>query len=136
MIFNYKGPRSLGARGCRSATQESLRSTALHRPSVHPRYLGLLRGVLSPTPALKNRFQVLVKGAGRGSSLCLFLKKFQHFQKIIPSIKGEQKGKGVQYVKWVMHKCIMVKVGGKRNTRKVCTKKVNFSKTGGGNLSK
>jgi len=25
--INYKGPRSLGARGCRSATQESLRST-------------------------------------------------------------------------------------------------------------
>ena len=32
---------------------------------------------------------------------------------------------------WVMHKCIMVKVGGKRNTRKVCQKQVNLSKTGG-----
>jgi len=31
----------------------------------------------------------------------------------------------------VMHKCITVKVGGKRNTRKVCKKQVNFSKTGG-----
>src|SRR6218665_558046 len=30
MIFNYKGPRSLGARGCRSATQESLRTTVLY----------------------------------------------------------------------------------------------------------
>ena len=32
---------------------------------------------------------------------------------------------------WVMHKCIMVKVGGKQNTPKVCRKQVNFSKTGG-----
>src|SRR6218665_3271553 len=39
--------------------------------------------------------------------------------------------RGVQYVRWVMHKCIMVKVGGKRNTRKVCKKLVNLSKTGG-----
>ena len=31
---------------------------------------------------------------------------------------------------WVMHKCIMVKVGGKRNTRKVGQKQVNLSKTG------
>src|SRR6218665_935455 len=38
-------------------------------------------------------------------------------------------GRGVQYVHWVMHKCIMVKVGGKRNTRKVCKKQVNLSKT-------
>jgi len=30
----------------------------------------------------------------------------------------------------------MVKVGGKRNTRKVCKKQVNLSETGGGNLSK
>ena len=30
-----------------------------------------------------------------------------------------------------MHKCIMVKVGGKRNTHKVCKKQVNFSKTEG-----
>jgi len=29
-----------------------------------------------------------------------------------------------------MHKCIMVKVGGK-NTRKVCKKQVNLPKTGG-----
>ena len=39
--------------------------------------------------------------------------------------------RGVQYVHWVMHKCIMVKVGGKRNTHKVCKKQMNFSKTGG-----
>src|SRR6218665_2985677 len=39
--------------------------------------------------------------------------------------------RGVQYVHWVMHKCIMVKVGGKRNTRKVCKKQVNLPKTGG-----
>ena len=38
--------------------------------------------------------------------------------------------RGVQYVHWVMHKCIMVKVGGK-NTRKVCKKQVNLPKTGG-----
>jgi len=34
-------------------------------------------------------------------------------------------------VHWVMHKCIMVKVGGKRNTRKVCKNQVNLCKTGG-----
>ena len=39
--------------------------------------------------------------------------------------------RGVQYVHWVMHKCIMVKVGGKRNTRKVCKKQVKLFKTGG-----
>ena len=39
--------------------------------------------------------------------------------------------RGVQYVHWVMHKCIMVKAEGKRNTHKVCKKQVNFSKTGG-----
>ena len=39
--------------------------------------------------------------------------------------------RGVQYVHWVMHKCIMVKVGGKRNTRKVCKKQVNLCKTRG-----
>jgi len=32
--------------------------------------------------------------------------------------------RGVQYVYCVMHKCIMVKVGGKRNTRKVRKKHV------------
>jgi len=47
----------------------------------------------------------------------------------------ELKHRGVQYVHWVMHKCIMAKVGGKRNTRKVCKKQVKLSKTGG-NLSK
>jgi len=44
--------------------------------------------------------------------------------------------RGVQYVHWVTHKCIMVKAGGKRNTRKVCKKQVNLSKTEGKNLSK
>src|SRR6218665_47675 len=39
--------------------------------------------------------------------------------------------RGVQYVHWVMNKCITVKVGGKRNTHKVCKKQVKFSKTGG-----
>ena len=38
--------------------------------------------------------------------------------------------RGVQYVHWVMHKCIMVKVGG-GNTRKVCKKQVNLPKTEG-----
>ena len=37
--------------------------------------------------------------------------------------------RGVQYVHWVMRKCIMAKVGG--NTRKVCKKVLNFLKTGG-----
>src|SRR6218665_245596 len=37
--------------------------------------------------------------------------------------------RGVQYVHWVMHKCIMAKVGG--NTRKVCKKLFNFWKTEG-----
>ena len=46
-----------------------------------------------------------------------------------PDISGNSRG--VQYVHWVMHKCIMVKVGGKRNTHNVCKKQVNFSKTGG-----
>src|SRR6218665_2884492 len=40
--------------------------------------------------------------------------------------------RGVQYVHWVMHKCIMVKVGVKRIPHEVCKKQVNFSKTGGG----
>src|SRR6218665_3219465 len=39
---------------------------------------------------------------------------------------GVDKRRGVQYVHWVMHKCIMVKVWGKRNTHKVCKKQVNF----------
>jgi len=39
------------------------------------------------------------------------------------------RARGVQYVHWVMHKCIMIKVGG--NTRKVCKKLLNFLKQGG-----
>src|SRR6218665_3986898 len=39
--------------------------------------------------------------------------------------------RGDQYLHWVMHKWIMVKVGGKRNTRKVCKKQVNLCKTAG-----
>src|SRR6218665_4031659 len=42
--------------------------------------------------------------------------------------------RGVQYVHCVMHKCIMVKVGGK-NTRKVC-KNTFILRNQGGNLSK
>ena len=38
--------------------------------------------------------------------------------------------RGVRYVHWVMHKCIMVKVGG-NEIHKVYKKKVNFSKTEG-----
>src|SRR6218665_339559 len=34
--------------------------------------------------------------------------------------------RGVQYVHCVMHKCVMVTVGGKRKTQKVCKKNVNF----------
>src|SRR6218665_4033062 len=43
---------------------------------------------------------------------------------------GLAPGRGVQYVHWVMHKCIMVKVGGK-NTHKVCKKLLNLWKQGG-----
>src|SRR6218665_366676 len=39
------------------------------------------------------------------------------------------RSRGVQYVHWVMHKCIMVKVGG--DTCKVCKRLFNFGKTGG-----
>ena len=54
------------------------------------------------------------------------------FSVVSPSLwNGLPLGRGVQYVHWVMHKCIMVKVGGKRNTRKVCKKQVNLSKRGG-----
>src|SRR6218665_4134052 len=38
--------------------------------------------------------------------------------------------RGVQYVHWVMHKCIMVKVRGK-NTHNICKKQVNLPKTEG-----
>src|SRR6218665_2364739 len=41
-------------------------------------------------------------------------------------------GNGVQYVHWVMHKCIIVKLGGKRNIRrKACKNQVNFSESRG-----
>jgi len=39
--------------------------------------------------------------------------------------------RGVQYVHWVMHKCIMAKVGGEKIKRKGCKKLLNFWKTGG-----
>jgi len=39
--------------------------------------------------------------------------------------------RGVQYVRCVMHKCIMVKLKGKRKTHKVCEKDVNFMKSEG-----
>ena len=39
--------------------------------------------------------------------------------------------RGVQYVYWVMHECIMVKVGGKRNTHKVLKSRWIFLKQGG-----
>ena len=39
--------------------------------------------------------------------------------------------RGVQYVNCVMHKCIMVKVGGKRNTHKVCKKTRKFPENRG-----
>jgi len=37
MKFNYKGPLSLGAPGCRSATQQSLRSTGVAYLKNHTR---------------------------------------------------------------------------------------------------
>src|SRR6218665_1121776 len=43
-------------------------------------------------------------------------------------------GRPVRALGWVMHKCIIVKVGGKRNTGKVCKKPVNLLKRGGENL--
>ena len=39
--------------------------------------------------------------------------------------------RGVQYVPWVMHKCIMVKVGGNKIHTKYVKKQVNFLKTWG-----
>ena|SRR6218665_224677 len=39
--------------------------------------------------------------------------------------------RGVQYVHCVMHKCIMVKVGGEQKSQKACTKHGNFTKSGG-----
>jgi len=39
--------------------------------------------------------------------------------------------RAVQYVPCVMHNCIMVKIGGKRKTYKVCKTHVNFTKSGG-----
>ena len=39
--------------------------------------------------------------------------------------------RGVKYVHWVMHKCIMVKVGGREITQKACKKLLNLWKTGG-----
>ena len=39
--------------------------------------------------------------------------------------------RGVQEVHCVMHKCIMVKLEGKRKTHKVCKKHVNFMKSRG-----
>jgi len=38
---------------------------------------------------------------------------------------------GVQLVQIVMHKCIMVKVGRKQNTQKVCKKHVKLTKSMG-----
>src|SRR6218665_1284351 len=49
---------------------------------------------------------------------------------MIQYLEPNTKSRGVQYVHWVMHKCIMAKVGGK-NTQKVCKKLLNFLKTGG-----
>ena len=39
--------------------------------------------------------------------------------------------RGVQYVHCVMHKCIMVKVGGGKEKHKICKKYVNLTKSGG-----
>src|SRR6218665_3868275 len=48
-------------------------------------------------------------------------------------LQNTSRSRGVQYVHCVMHKCIMVKVGGKRNThkKKEIKKYMNLSKTGG-----
>src|SRR6218665_335247 len=40
------------------------------------------------------------------------------------------KTRGVQYVHCVMHKCIMVKLGGNEKHRKYVNKQVNFTKSG------
>jgi len=39
-------------------------------------------------------------------------------------------GRGVHYVHCVIHKCNIVKIGGKRKVNKVCKKHVNFTKSG------
>ena len=44
-----------------------------------------------------------------------------------------ERGRGVQYLHCVMHKCIMVKLGGKQKTHEVCNLRVknhvNFTKS-------
>src|SRR6218665_1740615 len=64
----------------------------------------------------------------------VFMYEFRHVCKnVCTSLYmyiGVHACRGVQYVHWVMHKCIMVKVGGKRNTRRVCKKQVNLFKRG------
>src|SRR6218665_599807 len=57
----------------------------------------------------------------------LYLVSYCIMYHIVPCIRG------VQYVHWVMHKCIMVKVGGK-NTRKVCKNLLNFLENRGESL--
>ena len=69
---------------------------------------------------------VLYRRSWSGSSYELVI----HKRRYISSFTRIQRSRGVQCVHWVMHKCIMVKVGGKRNTHKVCKKQLNFSKTG------
>src|SRR6218665_3681933 len=72
----------------------------------------------------KYSYSVIGKELGRSKSwISMWAKRYK---------QSPNKTRGVQYmyVHWVMHKCIMVKVGGK-NTRKVCKKQVNLPKTGG-----
>src|SRR6218665_2654424 len=82
-----------------------------------------------------NSFGIQPLGGGH-KDLVRFLIQFLVLKTILQLFRGiESITRGVQYVHCVMHKCIMVKLRGKRKTRKVGKKEVNFSKSEG-NLKK
>src|SRR6218665_3725148 len=57
---------------------------------------------------------------------CISTLQVQKLPKLMEAIDKGHIVRGVQYMHCVMHKCIMVKLGGKRKTHKVC-KKHKFS---------
>src|SRR6218665_1773617 len=74
-----------------------------------------------------NRLRKRLYGQSIMLSINLLVSSQLHFYK---SLKTIHFSRGVQYVHWVMHKCIMVKVGGEI-TRKACKTLMNFPLTGG-----
>src|SRR6218665_847354 len=77
----------------------------------------------------KQASYIIKHSLDNNNQFCIILCPSLNFNIII--IISCIKHQGFQYVHWVMHKYIMVKVGGKRNTRKIRKKQVNFLKTGG-----